>query len=77
MNNLDERYMTYNPKDKVSGNARVCYSEGRQCYIAPGRIKITERQAERLLAKMAELIRFILDAGFFISGGKINVKICK
>jgi hypothetical protein len=57
MNNLDERYMTYNPKDKVSGNARVCYNEGKQCYIAPGRIKITERQAERLLVKMAAIMK--------------------
>jgi len=57
MNNLDERYMTYSPKDKVSGNARVCYNEGKQCYIAPGRIKITERQAERLLVKMAAIMK--------------------
>jgi len=57
MNNCDERYLSYNPKDKVSGNAVVCYDEGKKCWVAPGRIKITERQAERLLVKMAAIMK--------------------
>jgi len=56
MNNCDERYLSYNPKDKVSGNARVCYNEMHKCWVAPGRIRITERQAEGLLVKMAEIM---------------------
>jgi len=59
MNNCDERYLSYNPKDKADKNgsgARVCYNEMQRCWIAPGRIKITALQAERLVVKMAVIM---------------------
>lgn len=56
MNNTDERYMSYNPKDIVCNNARVCFDEGSRCWVAPGKSKLTKAQAEKLAVKMDKLM---------------------
>ena len=40
MNNCDEKYLSYNPKDVVDGGARIPYSERDRCWIAPKAKKI-------------------------------------
>lgn len=56
MNNLDEKYLSYNQKDIVYQNARVCFNEKFQCWVAPGKEKITRLQAEKLAVKINDLI---------------------
>jgi N-acetylneuraminic acid mutarotase len=56
MNNLEEKYMSYNPKDIVFNNARVCFNEKNQCWIAPGKYKLNRSQAEKLAVKIDQIM---------------------
>lgn len=58
MNNLDEKYMTYNKKDEVSdcGLGRVPYCDARTCWMAPGSIRIASKEKAHAIANKIALL---------------------
>ncbi len=57
MNNLDEKYLSYNPKDRVEGRARVPYNESKRAWAAPGGgIITTKAKAQDLAARINSLM---------------------